>query len=199
MNQRLMTAVLFAFCLLCAPRIMAADARPPATRPSHNLRQVVFVCDGSDSMAGKIATLRRELVNTIDGLRPTQSFNIIFMRDKSCAKVSDELLLATPANKQRGEKFINDFKPGGKTDPMPALKAAFRLQPTIIYLLCDHDWPDMSHLPVQIAEMNREHKVKVDTIAFMGEADKDTEFMKILDRIAKDNGGVYKFVKESDL
>lgn len=150
-------------------------------------------------MVGKMATLRRELVNTIQGLRSIDSFDIIFMRDKSCAKASDELLLATPANKQRGETFINEFKPGGKTDPLPALKAAFGLRPTIIYLLCDHDWPDMSQLPAQIAEMNREHKVKVYTIAFIGEADKDTEFMKVLDRIARDNDGVYKFVKATDL
>jgi hypothetical protein len=41
--------------------------------------------------------------------------------------------------------------------------------------------------------------VKVNTIAFVSEADTDTAFMKLLEQIAKENGGVYKHVKESDL
>lgn len=178
----------------------AAEQAAPATRPSLPSQQIVFVCDASDSMVGrKIDTVGRELINTIKGLRSSQSFSVIFMRDNTCAKLSDVLLTATAENKQRAEKFIDDFKPGGKTEPMPALETTFKMQPNLVYLLCDRDMPNMDGLPARIVELNHGHRAKVNTIAFVGDADKDTEFLKVLQRIAKENDGVYKFVKESDL
>jgi hypothetical protein len=199
MSQRLTIAVLCAICTLCTASIAVADDAPPPPSPYHSSKRIVFVCDASDSMVPKMKTLRRELSSSIDAVPPDGAFNIIFMRDKSCAKVSDELLPATPANKERAKKFIDDFKAGGKTDPLPALKASFRGGPQLIYLLADRPFPDMDQLPARIAELNHDHKVKVNTIAFVGADDNDTQFQKALDRIAKENNGVYKFVRESDL
>ena len=51
----------------------------------------------------------------------------------------------------------------------------------------------------RIRELNKDHSVKVNTIAFVSDADTDTAFMALLKQIATENGGVYKFVKESDL
>jgi hypothetical protein len=199
MSQRLTIAVLYAICTLCTASIASAEDAPPPPPPSHLPKRIVFVCDASDSMVPKMKTLRRELNLSVDHVPPNGAFNVIFMRDKSCAKASDELLAATPANKERAKKFIDDFKAGGKTDPVPALKASFRGDPQLIYLLADRPFPDMNQLPARIAELNKDHKVKVNTIAFVGADDNDTEFQKVLDRIAKENNGVYKFVRESDL
>jgi hypothetical protein len=199
MSQRISIGVLCAVCALCTSSIASADDTPPPPSPFHSFKRIVFVCDASDTMAPKMKTLRSQLNISIDHVPPDGAFNIIFMRDNSCAKVADELLPATPANKERAKKFISDFKPGGKTDPMPALKASFRGEPQLVYLLADHAFREMDQLPARIAELNHDRKVKVNTIAFVGDDDNDTEFQKVLAQIAKENNGVYKFVKAAFL
>jgi hypothetical protein len=169
---------------------------PPAPSPH---RKIVFVCDGSASMTPKIAKLRKELGKAIDGLRAIQSFDMIFMGEKGPIQLDDHLLMATPDNKDRAKTFIDKFSPSGRTDPMPAMKAAFALKPTLIYLLCDHDFPDGEALRRFVRESNPHQEVKIDTIAFVGEKDTDTKFLEILKQIAEESGGVFKFVKEKDL
>ena len=50
-----------------------------------------------------------------------------------------------------------------------------------------------------ISKLNPDRKVKVNTIAFVDKSDTDTEFIELLKGIAKDNGGIYKRVKEAEL
>jgi hypothetical protein len=166
-----------------------------------NAKKIAFVCDASGSMLNKFSTLRRELSNTVQGLRPIQSFNIIFFQEQSKSALSDSsLVMATPENKLKATNYLEDkVTPRGETNPIPGLELAFQQKPELIYLLTDGDFPDNAAVLKRIQELNKDHKVKINTIAFVGEADTDTDFQKLLDKIAKDNGGVYKFVKESDL
>lgn len=166
-----------------------------------NAKKIAFVCDASGSMLNKFSTLRRELSNTVQGLRPIQSFNIIFFQEQSKSALSDSgLVMATPENKLKATNYLEDkVTPRGETNPIPGLELAFQQKPELIYLLTDGDFPDNNAVLKRITELNKDHKVKINTIAFVSEADTDTDFMKLLDKIAKDNGGVYKYVKESDL
>lgn len=166
-----------------------------------NAKKIAFVCDASGSMLNKFSTLRRELSNTVQGLRPIQSFNIIFFQEQGRSALSDgSLIMATPENKLKATNFLEDkVTPRGETNPIPGLELAFQQKPELIYLLTDGDFPDNNAVLKRITELNKDHRVKINTIAFVGEADNDTDFQKLLDKIAKDNGGVYKFVKESDL
>ena len=108
--------------------------------------------------------------------------------------------MATPENKLKATNYLEDkVTPRGETNPIPGLELAFQQKPELIYLLTDGDFPDNNAVLKRITELNKDHKVKINTIAFVSEADTDTDFMKLLDKIAKENGGVYKFVKESDL
>jgi hypothetical protein len=166
-----------------------------------NAKKIAFVCDASGSMLNKFSTLRRELGNTVQGLRPIQSFNIIFFQEQGRTALSDGgLVMATPENKLKATNYLEDkVTPRGETNPIPGLELAFQQKPELIYLLTDGDFPDNNAVLKRITELNKDHRVKINTIAFVGEADTDTDFQKLLDKIAKDNGGVYKFVKESDL
>lgn len=166
-----------------------------------NAKKIAFVCDASGSMLNKFSTLRRELSNTVQGLRVIQSFNIVFFQEQSAnALDANQLLMATPENKLKATNYLEDkVTPRGETNPIPGIEIAFRQKPELIYLLTDGDFPDNAAVLARIRELNKDHKIKVNTIAFVGEADTDTDFMKLLKQIADENGGVYKFVKESDL
>lgn len=166
-----------------------------------NAKRIAFVCDASGSMLNKFSTLRRELSNTVQGLRVIQSFNIIFFQEQSyTAMDNNQLVMATPENKLKATNYLEDkVTPRGETNPIPGLETAFKQKPELVYILTDGDFPDNKAVLAKIRELNKDHKVKVNTIAFVGEADTDTDFMKLLEQIAKENGGVYKHVKESDL
>jgi hypothetical protein len=166
-----------------------------------NARKIAFVCDASGTMHNKFSTLRRELSNTVQGLRVIQSFNIIFFQEQNASALdTNQLVMANPENKLKATNFLEDkVTPRGETNPIPGIEIAFRQHPELIYILTDGDFPDNNAVLAKVRELNKDHKVKVNTIAFVGEADTDTEFMKFLKQIAEENGGVYKFVKESDL
>jgi hypothetical protein len=166
-----------------------------------NAKRIAFICDASGSMLNKFSTLRRELSNTVQGLQVIQSFNIIFFQEQTCTALdNNQLVMATPEDKLKATNFLEDkVTPRGETNPIPGIELAFKQKPELVYLLTDGDFPDNKAVLKRITELNRDHKVKINTIAFVGEADTDTEFMKLLQQIAKENHGVYKFVKESDL
>jgi hypothetical protein len=152
-------------------------------------------------MLNKFETLRRELARTVTGLRPVQSFNIVFFQEHD-AKAFDRagLVMATPETKLRVANFLaDDVVPRGQTYPIPAIELAFRQKPDLIYLLTDGDFPDNAAVLAKIRALNASSKVKINTIAFISEADTDTAFMSLLQSIAKENGGIYQCVKASDL
>ena len=200
MTNRLPVAILAIVAAICAAQTGAFAGASPATQPGElRGKGIAFVCDASDTMIPKIDVVRRELANTLDGMRPIDKFGVIFMRAKGCAQLDTRLLPATPANKEKGKTFVAAFKPGGSTDPIPAVEAAFKAKPDCIYLLADHDFPDGPALVARIGALNRDRSVKVNTIALLGQDDHDTDFMKALQRIAEESKGTYRFVKASDL
>lgn len=166
-----------------------------------NAHRIAFVCDASGSMLNKFSTLRRELTNTIQGLKPIQSFNLIFFQEQSKSTLSEGgLVMATPENKLKATNYLEDkVTPRGETNPIPGIELAFQQKPDLIYLLTDGDFPDNNAVLKRIRELNRTAKIKINTIAFIGEGDNETEFKKILKTIAQESGGNYNEKKESDL
>ena len=164
-----------------------------------NARKIAFVCDASGSMLNKFSTLRRELSKTVQGLRPIQSFDIIFFQEQSCSALAQALLMATPDNKLKADNWLGTVTPRGSTDPLPGIDIAFRQRPELVYLLTDGDFPDNDKVLARIRQLNKDHRIKINTIAFVGDNDNETAFMELLKKIAQENGGVYKYVRESDL
>lgn len=196
-------------------KVLVSDLEKPgsATRPAKSgsnfmfdfradcpdARDIIFVCDCSGSMLNKFATLRRSLTGAIDRLEPDQSFNLIFFEETKPYVLSPTLLKATKENKLKAEPFLENATPRGETDPIPGLKAAFNQHPQAIYLLTDGDFPNNDAVLQQMSILNKDHQTKVNTIAFIGQGDDDTEFLKLLQRIAHDNGGVYHQFNESEV
>lgn len=162
-----------------------------------NAKKVAFICDASGSMMQKFDPLRIELRKAVDGLRPPQSFQIIFFQETSClAADMHGLLFASPDNKRKAYDFVDKTAPRGSTDPIPALQMAFKQGSELIYLLTDGDFPDNKAVLAELKKLNPEKKVHINTIAFL---EHEGEYEKVLKGIADDNGGIFRFVSEDDL
>ena len=183
------------------PRDGVVGPQGPLFGDGGNAGQIIFVCDATTSMLGKMAAFKNELQKAVEGLEPVQSFNIVFFQDQRCAALDNSSMVpATPDNKGKAYYFLDDVTTTKVTDPMPGLTLAFGQHPQLVYLLTDGDFPDNKAVEAKINELNRDHKTKVNTIAYhSGNGDPDDEFVAVLQQIAKENGGSYRRVSENDL
>jgi hypothetical protein len=171
---------------------------------SGNARKVAFICDASGSMIQKFDTLRVELRKAVDGLRPPQSFNIIFFqeRDKTMPLDANQMLFASPENKRKAAEFLDRTAPHGETNPIPSLELAFKQGAQLIFLLTDGDFPDNQAVIKRCKELNPGAKVKINTIIFIGnkqEAEEAKAFEAVMKQIATDSGGLSKVADANNL
>jgi hypothetical protein len=164
--------------------------------PGGPIGRVVFVCDASGSMLDKFDALRLQLRKAVDRLKSGQAFDIFFFAGDRCLALDPQLLLAVPQAKRKAFEFLDGVAPHGTSDPIPALKAAFATGPQLIYLLTDGDFPNNSEVLNTLRKLNKDRKVKINSIAFM---DRGEAYEKLLQRIADENGGTFKFVAEQEL
>ena len=175
--------------------------RSPFMGMGGNATRVVYLCDGTGTMVGLRYTLvRNELKKAVDVLKPIQSFSIIFFQDRGFETVdANTLLPATPPNKRRAYDFLDQLSIKGQTDPIPAIRQAFRLQPELIYILSDGEFDNLvsyDQVISEIATLNADGKVRINTILF---GDRDRRAEETLREIATKHGGNFKFVSEQEL
>jgi hypothetical protein len=170
--------------------------KSPFMGVSGNAMKVVYLCDSSGSMMNKFDTLRQELRKAADTLKPIQSFDIIFFSEDAYLALDKQLLLATPEAKRKAYEFLDKTAPHGSSDPIPGLRACFATQPQLIYMLTDGDFPNNNQVIEEIRKLNKDKKVKINTIAF---ADRGEQYEKMLKQISDENGGLFKFVSDQDL
>jgi Ca-activated chloride channel family protein len=154
-------------------------------------------------MINTFGSLKAELVKAVTRLKSIQGFNIIFFQDEKSAALDQGLLFATPENKRRAMQWLETITTTGTTNPIPGIEQAFRNKPQLIYLLTDGDFPDNNAVRNAIARLNANKQTKLNTIIFVsgsgGADDASQSFITLMKQIAKDNGGVFSHVKESDL
>jgi hypothetical protein len=168
---------------------------------SGNARKVVYLCDTSGSMMDVGYYLRRELKSSIEKLRPVQQFNVIFFKEGPATPFRSQLVVANPENKRQVFEFIDKFSMSGGTDPTAAIREAFRQSPELIYVLTDgfDRVGDPRVVEEEFRRLNKQagNRVKVNTILIR--ARDDENLVRVLQNIAKDNGGRFKEVSKSDL
>jgi hypothetical protein len=156
-------------------------------------RKFVFVVDRSGSMAGlKLDAAKAELIRAVRALERGAMFHTIFFNTVPAAMPPEELVRATEANKRRHFAWVSGIAAGGQTNPTSAMKLALSLKPDVIWLLSDGIFHGYAATAIQKANPRR--KVQVHTIAFysrQGEA--------ILQRIAEENRGRYRFVSPASI
>jgi hypothetical protein len=106
----------------------------------------VFVVDNSSSMkGGRLDAAIAELLNTLNGLSPRQSFYVIFVSDQTYPMFfpdrSPDMVPATAPNKQRLAAWLpNAILASGKNrELINAMDMAAALRPHAVFLLWDGD------------------------------------------------------------
>ena len=163
--------------------------------------RVVFVCDGSGSMAGHPRELLiRELKQAIGPLEPVQFYNIIlFQGNEYLSAFPSGLESANPRNKNQTALFLDSLTVQGSTNPIPALEMAFRMKPELVFFLTDGRFDqlvDYDTVLETFRRLNGNGQAMVNTIQFIN---RDERAEGVLRTIAHENGGAYKFVGRDDL
>jgi hypothetical protein len=163
-------------------------------------RKFVFVCDCSRSMTGqKWTDLHREIERCIENLSERQSFYIIFFDGEMHPMFAPEfkapsLLPATSDNVNKTRLWLSTVLLGPNTSPFESMKHALTLEPDAIFLLTDGAFSD--YTAPYLRDFHRKRRAKQDpgvvvhTIGFY-----DKRHQMVLERIARESGGIYRFVE----
>ncbi|MBV8781660.1 MAG: hypothetical protein JO353_09700 [Phycisphaerae bacterium] len=177
--------------------------RSPFMGISGNAHTIAYVCDASGSMLAKMAQLKEQLRAAIAKLQPVQSFSVIFFADPATKPnaLSPKLIVANPDNKVKFEKYLEDVRAAGSTDPIPGLELAFSMKPQLLYLLTDGDFEDNKKVLDRINQLqaNMSPKVKINTIVFTDPTKADKGIVELMTKIAEDSGGQHRIVSPDDL
>ncbi len=158
------------------------------------VRSIVYVVDRSGSMVDTFNHVRAELRRSISALRRSQKFHVVFFNSgEPLENLPERLVNAIDANKEQFFTFLAGVTPGGGTKPERALRRGLALEPDLLYLLSDgiNFDPD---LPRKLDDWNRARKTKIYTIAYLDQGGRE-----MLEGIARQHGGEFKFVSEDDL
>ena len=170
--------------------------------PRAKIDKIVYVVDNSGSMFDTFAYVKSELMRSINQLGARQQYQVLFFADGKPIELTiegrAELHRATAENKRATKSWVDEqiaSSKSGSTDPRPSLDRAFKIAggpPQLIYLLTDGIFPQATLST--IGGLNSAKKVHINTIAF-----KDRTGEELLQKIAQENAGNYKFVAEEEL
>ncbi|MEM8667325.1 MAG: VWA domain-containing protein [Planctomycetota bacterium] len=152
----------------------------------------VFVIDNSNSMTGgRFETALNELMIAVNQLTPRQRFYVLFYSDTAYPMFhpspAQQLVPATPRNKQRLSQWLTTVELCNRTNGREAITAAFALKPDVIFVLGDGAFTDNA---ADHFAANPQSKIPLHTLGMEVKA-KDADSFE---RLAKANGGTYKDV-----
>lgn len=151
-----------------------------------------YVLDVSGSMQGeRMKALKIEVGESIQGLRDHMSFYfVLFSSDAADLGGRNKWTLATVAGKRWATDAMNAVDPAGGTQPWSGLERALQMRPApdAIFFMTDGEFdPGVVDL---VAMRNRgAKKIPINTIAFG-----DGSAQEIMQKIARDSGGTYRYV-----
>jgi hypothetical protein len=161
--------------------------------------RIVYVVDHSGSLLDNFDFLRAEVKRSVDNLLPVQQFAVVAFAEDAQILGPPTLQRATNDAKHALDTQLDQLKGQGQNDDqLPpfqhALEKAFALKPQLIYFLTDGAFDPK--LDAIVARLNANHKVRINTLAFV---QSDPHYEAQLKALARNNGGTYKFVSERDL
>ena len=166
-------------------------------------KRVAFVLDFSQSMFGptnsanpKLDHMLLELKRAINRMPANQEFFVIFFDDQELPMQPEQLMPASTSNKTKYFTWVDVASVGpdarGGTDPSTALEKTLSIiQPDAVFLLTDGGFDEQKALSV-IARFNSAKKIQINTICFY-----DAGNEQVMQFIAKENGGMYRFIGSS--
>lgn len=160
---------------------------------------VVFVLDISGSMeqGGRLPTGRRAVAETLKLLRETDTFNIVAF-NIAPKDFAERPVPATRENVEKAITFLNQQKPRGGTEVVPAVERAFELQVAdarnAMLLLSDGDASDIdNHAPILAALRRQRDQMRIFTLGIGNDGNRP-----LLDRLAHETGGLADHLSNQD-
>ena len=161
---------------------------------------VVYVIDRSGSMLDTFDALRNGLRESINGLKGTQDFHLIFFSAGAPFEMPGKKL--TPASehsKKAAGELLHRIVAEGQTDPLPAIKRAIDvlnkaeggMHNKVVVLVTDGAFPDNNKVFMLIKKLDPKNEIRFFTVLF---DTKEPDAEKALKKIADDSGGQYKQV-----
>lgn len=160
---------------------------------ARGVTSVVYVVDRSGSMIDTFDRVKQELKTSIGKLQMSQKFHVVFFSaGDPLENPPKRLISARAGQKQEFFEFLDTVRPEGSTNPTQAMERAFQCQPEMIFFLTDGAFH--KSLIERLRVLNRDHKVRIFTIAYV-----DPVGAELLETIARENGGEFKFVSDREL
>jgi len=187
--------------------------------------RIVYVVDASGAMASSFSFVQDNLKSSIDRLGPTQHFQVVLFGDRRDRPEGSppfqlftprpgepDLVRATPTTQKLAAQWIDSVIPGGRSNPGAGLRAAFALEPDLIFLLSrsiQRSGPNASWgsgKDAILAELERlnpaskhtgRRRVVIKTIQFLDED--PTGIMKAIGSLHGDGEGSYRLLVWDDL
>ncbi|MDY7107752.1 MAG: VWA domain-containing protein [Planctomycetota bacterium] len=152
-----------------------------------------YVVDRSGSMGEhrKMQVAMNELARSVSSLPDYASFYVLlFSNHYRQPPGQDGWTQAKRSNVNSFIRWLNTVDPGGGTNPMPAFSQVFSLDEgaDVIFFLTDGQIPG-DHDEIVATLKRQSGRVVINTIAFG-----DPRSQDLLKRIARQSGGVYRFV-----
>ncbi len=157
--------------------------------------KVVYVVDLSASLMTQMDEIIREMNASVKALLPTQQFHIVLAMPQELREMpAKRLVPAIGTSKAAAFDFIkvmNETPRPGMADPIEAMRAAFAVQPELIYFLSDGDYPAIeAEFEQALRQLNPLGAVRITTIGF----DPSPGPRALLQRIAAQHGGNCRLV-----
>jgi Mg-chelatase subunit ChlD len=179
-----------------------AGPRSDFFKSGGNAHNVVYVIDRSGSMIDTFDSVRWEMVTSISELRDSHTFHIIMFATGKPIQLdiagARRPYVATRANRKEAARFLaDDVRAEGQTDPVPALQQAFgvlqraKQKGKLIYLLTDGIFPDNEKVLNAIRSANSGGDVVINTFLY---GNRPPEAVDVMETIADENGGSYRYV-----
>ena len=155
----------------------------------------VFVidCSGSMNRDQRMSLAKREITAALRDLDEEKEF-FIFYYNTAAIAMPGGLTKPTREALARIIPWVYARVASGNTDPRDALRGAFKLEPTTIWLLTDGVFlqkPGLERVHDLIKRLNTDGEVRVNTIGFHRDRQKVDRSLK---PIAATNDGTYRFV-----
>lgn len=179
-------------------------------------RRIVYLVDGSGSMAASINFVRSELVSSVSRLKEDQRFQIIVFRQPAnsgqpatVAFSPSDMVNANDSNKTSIVPWLQEILPVGRSDLTVGLTEAMRFQPDIVFVLSRGIMRSGVNIDMRNADvldaldrinpvmLNGSRSTRIKTIQFI--EDDPTGLMQLIAERHGDGRGSYRLVTREEL
>lgn len=166
-----------------------------------NATRIVYIINHGGNLLVYIPSIEASIRRSIDRLIPLQRFGVIVFAHHS-RLLAPGFVYATEANKRALRHELKSLTPGQVNQNRyeyfaKPFEMAFRMHPQVIYFLANgYINPKMISL---LARLNKDHAVHIYTYAYADSKHHNRGHEGVLEKIARENGGRYKFISKQEL